>query len=251
MQNFLINKAKNQTQTNSKTSKEGTPVNLSKSHSENKIHVANSRKNSKTDSEFSDFNGFSASNTPVNKSKNFKLSQKEHSKPFSPIKLIKPQDKNLNFKKKEKEMQGYAKKHQEKDQNLKRSLTPTSKNDNSKFIEPKKKTSRIENSQILNNSILSKQKNNTTQEKKINSNNDSSEEEPLHIKISLDLNKFNKNANKIENKNDEKEEENNQFLKNVVKDIDKLTQKMLNTNPNLASLSGLQSFLSFLIFCRK
>ena len=51
----------------------------------------------------------------------------------------------------------------------------------------------------------------------------------------------------MEENGEEKEFENNQFLKSVVKDIDKLTQKMLNTNNNLSGLNTSHGFKLFLI----
>lgn len=259
LQKFLMNKSKNPTTIQSKN--EETQQTLLKSHSENKIFTGNSRKNSQTESEFSDFNNLSASNTPThkyeisvsknkisnneNKIKNNKNQSDNRNPPKSPIKsanLIKANEAQ-NFRKKEKNSV-YEKKHEEKQTDthpLKRSLTPNSKNDAQKWNDSTKFQRNHRKTQNLNNSNLSK-KNINAKEPSIGSQNNSSEEEPLHIKISLDLKKFNKNINQNNNNNniENPELENNQFLKSVVKDIDKLTQKMLSTNNNLAGLHSTQ-----------
>lgn len=71
-----------------------------------------------------------------------------------------------------------------------------------------------------------------------NSSRENSEEKPIQIKISLDLKKFHKSPSEKKLKASEKQTENNlndDFLKSVVQDIDKLTQKMIKSNPNLNS----------------
>lgn len=218
--------------------------NLTKSRSENRIDKPINLKISKTDSEFSDFNNlsYSKNQTIENPSKKIKET------PKSPIKsalLIKQTEKDaLNFKKNKEEVTYSNKniKNDEKTQNLKRSLTPSNKSNIPKGNDSKKIQTNLNNSKIMKKNLQS-------QKEFSNTSNNSSEEEPLQIKICLDLKKFNKNErNNNNSKPEEKEFENNQFLKGVVKDIDKLTQKMLNTNNNISMQNISQSIFINIIF---
>ena len=222
-----------------------------KSSSENRIPTPKPRKNSKTESEFSDFSNHSYTDIPpVQKEKAKNHQTKSPSKsPLKSAQLMKNNEKDaFNFKK-EKPMVFSNKNIEENNQNnYKKSLTPNMKPPK---VEDNKKIKGVVNMnhQMTNNTSKIIKKNSQTMNvpgNNTNSNNGSSEEEPLHIKISLDLKKFNKNLNKsnnnqkVEENNEEKDFENNQFLKSVVKDIDKLTQKMLNTNNNLSGLNTSQ-----------
>ena len=188
-----MNKSKHQAQNQSKN--EETQQTLLKSHSENKIFAANSRKNSQTESEFSDFNNLSASNTPthkfdlsssinkiknnenLNKNKTTKNQPDHRNTAKSPVKsenLIKAHEAQ-NLKKKEKNS-FYEKKHEEKQNEthpLKRSLTPNSKNESHKWNDSTKFEKNEKKTQNLNNSNLSK-KNINVKEPSIASQNNSS-----------------------------------------------------------------------------
>ena len=223
LQQFLMRKSRENVKNLEKT-KENTQ-NLVKSRSENRIGTPTPRKNSKTESEFSDFNNLSSTELTTIEKKSKEIKQKVVK---TPILVKKPENERMNFKK-TKEKGVFSNKNIEKEEKSpqKRSLTP-----NYAKIPKIAKN----NEKIMNNSKISKISKKNLKEVE-NTSNNSSEEEPLQIKISLDLKKFNRNINK-----EEKEFEGNQFLKNVVKDIDKLTQKMLSNNNNLSMNNTSQGF---------
>lgn len=234
----------------------------------------NPRKNSKTESEFSDFSNHSYSELPqTQKEAKTKAKNPQNKSPTrSPIKsahLVKGNDREVfNFKKDKEKPMTYSNKSIE--ENIKsgvpqkKSMTPSMKPP--RMEESKKNKGPTNNpgphyQNVNQNTSYSKIAKNSQNMKESTPGN-SSEEEPLHIKISLDLKKFNKNLkgsnnnnnnnnnynsnyNKMEENGEEKEFENNQFLKSVVKDIDKLTQKMLNTNNNLSGLNTSQGYKFF------
>lgn len=274
IQSYLLNKAKDKEIPQQKIQKpRDHNQNTMKSSSENRIMTPNPRKNSKTESEFSDFSNHSYSELPLTqkdaktKAKNLQNKSPTRS-PIKSAQLVKGNDRDVfNFKKDKEKPMTFSNKSIEENiktgVDKKKSMTPSMKppkvEENKKNKGPT--TNPAPHHQNANqNTSYSKIAKNSQQNMKESTPGNSSEEEPLHIKISLDLKKFNKNLkgnnnnninnnnynsnnnNKIEENGEEKEFENNQFLKSVVKDIDKLTQKMLNTNNNLSGLNTSQGF---------
>lgn len=203
------------------------PSNLENSQKEPIKKLQDKKRQSNNESDFSDL-----SNISYELEKNKASSAKElNNSKMSNKPILLDSSRNFNFKKND------LTRSPKNDKNKQgRSLSPMVNNLGKPPIDLKKEK-KI-------NKINENPKNHKKKSSKSSSVHESSDEEPLHIKISLDLKKFNKEDEENAISKNRKSEENDnplnsEFLRSVVKDIDKLTQKMLSTNNNLAGSTGL------------